>query len=577
MADFGLNDIIDEASRLSSQGSDFTSEIVRLTQERSSATRETAGLATELGQLSADIQEKRELAILKARRQAQANARALGTDSSASSAIVADVNSKIRQDLLTFNQASQQLQEMDANDNLLANPLGWFNSLMNRQEISAVAEQTLNRLETNTAMLQRMHQLTQSDVQTNLALAETSDADTIQKKSRQQLLVAQIEANKARVEAAGYDMEGMQALERHGNSEFNRRIQLYNAQRNAYEFEESRKLQQQNLALQRSRIEAMQGQLEADNFIAERVNQAATMLGLSPLPKEVITSQFGKNTPIGQQIGVLANSGVISYQKGSAFIGGSPFEAKLILDTTGGRLPQSASPEIGAAFNYADTKLEEIRVAVQQLMPGSPGTEGTDFLDAKSIDDPNAISKVYNKYFNEFLSGVDASLGDNLSIQVQALENRFPQIKNTELYKTVLEPLSVSTASPVSIKQLGEYTAAHVQRGDISPEVASKELADISETVFNNYRATNGRLLVGAMLPSEQNFQIKLPVGKPQFAFNQSLGMIQSVRDVRDTITVNPANSTDWNSYFQRVLVESRSKNIEKSLRDSFNATGAEQ
>lgn len=581
MANFGLDQVIAEAERLSSQAAEQTAQVAQLSRGRAEDMRSVADAIAEAGSLTVDITEKAELAKLKARKQTTANATALGTNPEAATSVIADINTRIREDLIRFNQASTQLEQIDSQDNLLANPLGWFNSLMNRDEYAAQAEHSAKRIDANTAALSRMYKLTQEDALNNLTLAETSDAESIAKQSRQIALKAQVDATKARIDAATYDIEGLEFLRRASNEEFDRRVRVYNARRQEYEFETSRQMQQQQLGLQKRALDRQVGEDKAFEFIGEMVNLGAKAVSLNSIPLNVIRAQYGKNTPLGQQLAMLESIGTRSYQKGSLDLGSSPFEVKQALGATGGKLPDSISRDVREAFNYADAEFANLTTEIAKLGPGYAGNEKTKGLDAKDLEDPATVARVYNELVSEALTKIDSQLDKAIPVRLNLLAEKYPQIKNTQLYEKVLEPLSIGVgSSPIAIPDLGKIVTEHVAKRDLSPEVASKELAEFSALVFNDYRASSGRMLIGARLPETEQFKVDLTISgaegilqrEPGSFFNAFGSLIPKEKQV----TINPTNPADWNSYFQRILHLQKVFGAREAIKNSFN-TGTEE
>lgn len=589
MATVTLSEIIETANKLSQNSRGLAEQAAAATQERSSAARQVADNTREAGKIVNDLEQKRSLAQLEAKKLAKNNAAAMGLDATASNEIITQVGSQMREDMLKYISASKQLEQIDANDNLLSNPLGWFNSLMNRQEVEAVAEQSLARMNNASTMMSRLYALSDSDFKTQLALAETADANDIALGAKAAALNAESNALKAEIDAAGYDIEGYRILTQLGTDEFNRRVGIYNMLQDQQRHSESMRMQGMQLDIMRRNFARAEAQDKAGDYLAATANVGARILGFGELPKELILDNYGKATPIGQRLALLELVGTKSMLSNSATIGESPMITREIIQSTGGNFPQSMDPAIVDTFAEADEELNRVISQASAIsgLAGVTATANTYGLNADTIDNPELVAEAYNKIFNERLEKKYKGI-PHKSLTFSELEKLpdFRSIAASPTYQKVIAPLAASADTPITIPRLAPIVAEAVASGEVSSEQASSDMAKLSKIAYANYASASGARMIGAKLPAGDFSKIVIETGetfsiwKALTAPVGSFGVYNPTKEaatfhqrgrVKDTINLDTTSPSDWSTYFQILKATKNKKEVAEKLSEELN------
>ena len=581
MAAITLSDIIAQANAVAKGSAALAQQSAEASQNRADSARKIADNTRESSAILQGLEEKRALAEMEAKKLAKNNAAALGTDSTASSEIITTINSQIRNDLLRFNQASQELERLDANSNLFGNTLGWLESILTRGDYEAAATQAQARLDANTTMLSRMYALTDSDTKTQLALAETADASDIALASRAAALNADSNARKAEIEAAGFDIEGYRTLYQLGNEEFSRNATIYNAVKDAQRHSEAMEVQRLQVQIAQARLAQAQRPDVTEQYLDASINTATRGLGMPEIPKEVISANYGKGTPLGQRLAMLEIVGTNSINNGTLTIGPSPIISREAVNNLGGGFPKSFDPDVIRAFDVADTRFQEY-VDRASTIPGefaASATAQNRGLNSETVKDPEMQAKVYNSIYNELLAAKDAQL-PTLPLPIEAMSRlpEFQRVIASPTYQEVIAPVVASASTPVTIQGLAPVVAQAVIEGTITSERASKDMSDLAKIAFTNYAATSGRKAIGAKLPDVRaiSMSVEVPDAK-NIALAKKLQetaftfLDPSRVETTKVLPLAPASAADWSTYFQLKQVAARSGGTAERLQEELN------
>ena len=497
---FDLSSIISEANSLSKQQEGYAGQIAATRASQGELGQSIADNKTKSAELKGDVDTKVALANLQALDLARANATAMGTNAADVNEVITATSAQLKSDLIAYTAASKQAQDLEANSNLLANPMGWLNDLLNGQQVRAVRDETAKRASTTSAMLSNMYTLTDQNTKTQLSLARTMDADSIAKLAEADSLKAASNADKAKLEAQNYVVDGLRALQELGPQEFSRHVQIYNAIQQDQNAADNRQMHKDNMEIMRLRLAKEQGDETATQFVADNVNRALKAQSLPEIPTAVIKKFYGTNTPEGMLFNQLSTVGMLAANKNSAVIGTDPFDAYSLLSMTGGKMPDSTDQSV---IDTMHTTAQKVAQEIESARAFTTDAQVTPHgVTAKILGDPKKLgplqAKMYNTIFNEDIRASDAAFASK-PVNFELVHKQYPQLAQTPFGQLVVAPIE-QTGVTKSLKDLGELTAAAYASGVISSSDAAKGLADYAQATTGLYNALSGRTAIGAPL-----------------------------------------------------------------------------
>lgn len=503
-----LEDIISQASQLSVQQEQHAKRVAELRTTQGTLGRKNAESLRRAGELKAEVELKKGMAELEATQLARKGATAMGTNMADISEIITATNAQLRTDLLAYQAASLQVQEIEENSNILTNPGGWLRDLFHGDQARATRDATAKRFQDTSTMLANMYALTDANTRTQLSLAETMDADTLRKSASLSRELAEQQAIAAEIDAASYDVGGIDALRSAGAEEYNRQVGIYNMLVAEQRFEASYEMQKSQLELQIRALEREQGKDAAYQYVADNVNSALRAQGLEEIPLGVVREFYGSNTPEGQLMMDLNTLGQQSRSLGTAVFGASPAHALSIAQRVGGSLPKNLDPVVAETLQDTSAKVAEEIAQAKQFQTDVEVTPSG--FTRKNVNDPAQYNAAFNTIFARDLAAQDARFHER-PVNFEILHRETPELTGTALYKKVVEPAMVAGAQ-ITLQDLGRLTAEAYAAGELSSEAASVNLLMYASNWYGVYNALSGRRAIRA--PEVEVTPVAMPTGR---------------------------------------------------------------
>jgi hypothetical protein len=144
---------------------------------------------------------------LEAQKRSQQIARSIGTDMTDMAQIATTVGASMKSSGSQVIQAAKEVNELESNNNLLTNPLGFFNDLLFGGEVRGRLSGAATEFDAASKVMANLNQATQASVVTQKALAETHTDATIAAQKQLIADTAAVEAGKSKQLLAGADIE----------------------------------------------------------------------------------------------------------------------------------------------------------------------------------------------------------------------------------------------------------------------------------------------------------------------------------------------------------------------------------
>lgn len=376
MQGFDLNSIFQAVALVNNQQAEGAQQVAGLSNAGADIANEVADNTLRAGQLGAEVQRTEQEYLLRTEQQRLAIANAFGTNQGAASDVITQFAEKSRMLALDLQDKEAKVLEMEANNNLLSNPLGWLKDVLIGDDIRGERDIVAGQLESLTKTANTLNQSTQIGIQTQNAIQQTVNQSSIDNLVDATVADATAKSGAARLQAIQYQIQGVKALTDIGADAFQRNIQAYNLGLQAENLADSR-------AERKIRLAALQKQeaaeMEEDAYyavITERVRQGAAVTGRSEQNISVEQVKLEYNGPNGAILRELNELGFgIAEQGGAAtgVFGDDPVEAASKFIALGGRGQESwkkgALSVIETAYNSANTTLAVAAQQGQKITP----------------------------------------------------------------------------------------------------------------------------------------------------------------------------------------------------------------
>ena len=464
-----------------------------------------ATLSTQSAQVAA-------LGNMEAKNLALDNATALGTNSLDVNNMLIPLSTSIRANMVAHKAASAKVNEIERNSDLISNPMGWLKDLLVGDEARADRDSLASSIDTDSRHLKTLHDLTQEDVQTQLALAQTSTVESIQANADAGVALAQAQAAEVRARAMQFSVEGIRALRANNNNAWNRNLQIYNAKAREATAAKDLELREEQLVIAKSNASRAKNKADGDTLINANINTGRAARGLAPIPVALTAAEYNSNTRNGEQYRYFAALGQASMDRGSAVVGFTPAGTLRSFDMYGG----SAEQILG------DTNAGQILVLAQQeilqtaalikagKLSEDDATYGLTGEALRGKGASAAIDNAINLAFNDKLESFDKGFPER-DFEVEGLLMEFPELKETELFKTLIEPGLASGIKSVKPSELAKQAAELFSTGEISSSQIADELVGFVTTAQAYSAAAGGRTAMGMALPVHTQLKVRLP------------------------------------------------------------------
>ena len=463
--------------------------------------------------LAAQVLQVKALGELEAKNTAIANANALGSNSLDVNSIIIPLSQSIRANTIAHSAARVKVQDIERNSDLLTNPGGWLKDLLVGDEARAARDAIAENLAADTKQLKSMHEITQADVKTQLALAQTSTAESIQANADAGVTLAKAKAAQAKAQALQFSVEGIRALRTNNNQAWNRDMQVYNVRAREASAAKDRELRNEQLKLARGNAARAETKAKGDEYINTNINMGRAARNLPPVPVALTAAEYNSNTPNGAQYRYFSSLGQASIDRNSAFVGFTPAGALHSFELYGGDASQvlgdmQAGQILLATQGKVMQAVSEIKSGVKRNKNDPNYGLTPQVLQGKNVQD--VIDNAINSAFNADLANFDEGFAER-SHDITGFLQEFPEYKETELFKGVIEPGMTAGIHSITPSEIAVKAAELFSLGEISSTQVADELVGLVTAMQAYNAAAGGRTAFGMALPVYTQLKVRLP------------------------------------------------------------------
>lgn len=329
----------------------------------SAAATESSNILTTAGQNAAAAEKTKLEGQLKTEQARLSAADSFGTNIGSQTDVITGLAEIMRGTAIDLIQKQERVSEIEANSDLLGNPLGWLEDLVVGDGARAARDAAAQKFDTTNKLAMSLNAATQSTVQTQNAINQTLNAKSIEQLSQVEAAKYQVQANDAKIEAAKLDIAMLSAPFEASSAIFQRSAQMYNMQMNA-----------EQMALARAeRSERLKDKKELEAGFQDTVNNIHAYekaFNLPLTPEAAIKRHYGTNSQLGKFLLDRDVSGMRINQAGSTAgaLGSTPAETYSRVQAENLEVPTAWQPsvrvieEAEVAFNqYLDTPIKEVK------------------------------------------------------------------------------------------------------------------------------------------------------------------------------------------------------------------------
>lgn len=504
MAGFDLGSIIAQATSLSSTQAQQSQGIADLNTESAALSQE----ASENIKTAGNLQAQAQLTQLQGQLQTQKNnvqaANAFGTNVGDVSDIITQLGQGMRESAIKLTEAQAQVTEIEANSDLINNPIGWLRDLVSGDAARAERDALAKQFDTQQKLAQGLNAQTQATVQTQNAITETLSQASITQAADATRLLAEAEASKQAIAGKQYGAQAIEALRTNGAQDFNRAIQVYSQVTEDQRYREGMALRQEQFAaLQEQR---KRGKLEDQEYVdaTGRVNAYRTQAGLPPVNETFVRRTLTQGGDLGDDVRRQEARGMnlLGASAPLAVFGNSPAETINALTKDQPKLPDSWKPAVSVLQTASTVAAESI--SKQLLVPGNEGLK----------KDPAARAKILNESVTQVAKGYQANIQNDKGNPYQApaistvLSEKGNGLADSKFGKVVLATLVATDQNYPTPDMLIASGIAAVDKGELSINDVRDGVTAFYQNAVGINNATGGYIQLG--VPPQVGYKTKL-------------------------------------------------------------------
>lgn len=505
MAGFDLASIISSATSLNGEQTQQSQEIAGLATQSQSLANQQAGDIQEAGNLQAQTQLVQLQGQLQTQKDNVAAANAFGTNVGDVSDIITQLGQSMRSTAIDLTAAQDKVTEIEANSDLLTNPMGWLKDLIEGDGARAERDALASKFDTTQKLAQGLNQQTQQTVQTQNAITETLSVASIQSAAQATQKLAEAKALDSKIQGNQFGAQAIEAMRTNGAQQFNRSMQVYNQVTEDQRWQEGIALRkEQFLATQEARA---RGKKDDAYYVeaASQVNAYNKAAGLPEMNETQIRAQINQGGKIGDTIRDRQAQGFQILESGNTarMFGDTPSQTITTLERDKPTLPASFAPAkqiLQDSFSVA-----QAAIAQQSADP----LKGAEFKKDKV-----AQAREYDRAVSTTAKGLQGNIQPGKGNPYEAvpittvLSETSNGLAGTKFGDIVLKTMVATGQDSPTPDLLIATAASSLAKGEISFNEARDGITSFYDSAVAIKNSTGGFLQLG--VPAQEGYRTKL-------------------------------------------------------------------
>ena len=505
MAGFDLGSIIAQATQLSGTQTQQAQEQSGLLKQNQGLANEQAGLISSAGNLTAQAEMVKQQGELETQKARVAAANAFGTNVGDVSDIITQIGANMRETGAKLINQQAKVTEIESKSDLINNPIGWFNDLLNGDAARAERDALQAEFDTQQKVAQGLNQQTQSTAITQNAITETLSAASIQQTAEATKQLADAKALESKIQGNAYGANAIQVMRELGTQEFNRQMQVYSQVTEDSRWKEGMALRKEQFEL--TREQRLRGKAEDAYYVEAtgQINLYRTNSNLPPVTANQVRATLNQSGKVGEIMRDQQTSGFQIQSQGAnpaRLYGDVPSETFTRLERDNVKLPPSFDP----AKSILDDAIPLAQAEIQKRI-SDPLTGGE--LKKDKAGQARVYDQAVEGYAKKLQENIQPGKGnpyEAVPISVITAENQ--ALAQSKFGRIVLDTL-VSTGQPQPTPDMLIATAvASVEKGDINLNEARDGIVAFFNQSVSIKNSTGGFLQLG--VPLQQGYNTKI-------------------------------------------------------------------
>lgn len=510
MAGFDLASIISSATNLTGEQTQQSQEIANLSTKNQALSNEQAQKIQEAGSLQAQAQLVQLQGQLQTQKNAVTAANAFGTNVGDVSDIITQLGQTMRSTAIDLTKAQDRVTQIEANSDLLSNPLGWLTDLLQGDDARNERDALAAKFDSTQKLAQGLNAQTQATVQTQNAISETLSVASIQQTADATKKLADAKALESKIQGNQFGANAIEALRTNGAQQFNRQMQVYSQITEDSRYREGMALRkEQFLALQEQRA---RGKKDDQYYVdaAEQVNTYNRAAGLPEMNETQVRAQINQGGKIGDIIRDRQAQGFQIMESGNTamMFGQTPSQTVSVLDRDKPKLPASFAP----AKQILEESFGVAKSAIDQA--SADPLKGADLKKDKV-----AQAKIYDQSVSTVAKNLQANIQPGKgnpyeAVPISTVLSEPNGLKESKFGQIVLKTMAETGQDAPAPDLLLAMATSAVSKGELNFNEARDGIAKFYDSAVGIKNATGGFLQLG--VPPQQGYKTKIS------AFNRS-------------------------------------------------------
>lgn len=501
MAGFDLGSIISQATGLAATQAQQSQGIADLNNQSADLSQEASDKIKTAGNLQSQAQLVQLQGQLQTQKDNVQAANAFGTNVGDVSDIITQLGQGMRESAIKLTEAQAQVTEIEANSDLINNPIGWLRDLVSGDAARSQRDALAKQFDTQQKLAQGLNAQTQATVQTQNAITETLSQASITQAAEATRLLADAEASKQAIAGKQYGAQAIEALRTNGAQEFNRSVQVYSQITEDQRYKEGMALRQEQFsALQEQR---KRGKMEDQEYIdaTGRVNAYRTGAGLPPVNETFVRRTLTQGGELGDDIRRQEAQGMKISGGEVKLFGNTPAETIGVLTKDQVNLPDSYKPAVNVLQQASQLAQDEI--AKKILVPGNEDLKKNAAAKAEILNDSvKSVALGYQR-------NIQNDKGNPYQAPpIEVILGEKNGLADSKFGKVVLQTLvATGQPSPTPDMLIASGIAA-MDKGELSLNDVRDGVTSFYQNAVGINNATGGFLQLG--VPAQQGYTTKL-------------------------------------------------------------------
>lgn len=509
-----LSDILDDVNNNNASLEETKTRIQQSYGSVQAAGDVRAQATLDSGNAAASVVGQTETGLLKAQNNSRQIAARLGTNLESNSARVIELADQMH---TYFDAANRDLDVVHAKQStsFASNPIGY---LANQFTVGKDIDQynyDVQKHNLASNELDSLNALTQQSTQTQVAIAATRSAASVQDKVTAITEKAKADAAEITQQNNIYNIDQLKTVQALNSTELQNRFNAFNA----INMDEQRKFSNEQRLLARQEAEtrlqdlkdrAAQKKLVDQDLIdiGDTVNLGRSSLGLPAIPVSKAMQMMKIGGDLGKQIQEQYKLGAIRDSTGQVVLGTSPSEAARVIITTGAPLSPGAQP------------VKDYVLGVYGEVMQSGGDPLHPVTSKSSVGEVDAaVNQAINTTSHAMLANIKP--GDHTNIyqapDLGSIAANNIGVATSPLYQTVFKPVVNATKNNVvetNPQVILDQSMAAVAAGQVSYNDAVQGVATIFQAATALNKATKQYGQFGLPAPSPANeYNVRIKTG----------------------------------------------------------------